>query len=89
MRCTDDDCLAAIVEAFAVWDLIHDKRAPWDQGDWSRECVREAKYLGETFGFETLKGLLPKPGAAVHLDDEQWHFVAFLALSVRFAELAA
>ena len=89
MRCTDDDCLAAVVEVFAVWGRIHDKRAPWDQGKWSRECARAAEYLGDRFGVETLKGLLPAPGAVVHLDDEQWRLVAFLALSVRCAERAA
>jgi hypothetical protein len=78
--------MALMVELFAVWDLIRGEWAPWDQGKWSHECIREARYLGETFGAETLKGLLPKAGCALHLDDEQWHLVAFLALSVRLAE---
>jgi hypothetical protein len=39
MRCTEDDCMAAIVKVFAVWDRIRDAPAPWDdEGNWSLEC---------------------------------------------------
>jgi hypothetical protein len=36
-----------------------------------------------------VKGLVPSPGAVVHLDDAHWHLVGFLALLSRFAERAA